>query len=94
MHWETVGLLIDHGVLLLALQCNAWDSCLHSKGLNRSYFDPPGDYPECSVLAWFHLVQSGWGQARFPGWYTVIDYAGVKGPIDLVQLVFPPAPGK
>ncbi len=84
IHWETVGLLIGHGGLLLVLlQCNAWDSCLHSEGLNRSYSELPGDNPECSVLASFQLVQSGWGQARFPGWYSVTDYAGVKGPKDL-----------
>ncbi len=90
VQWETVGLLVGHGDLLLGLRCDARDSRVHSGGL-RSCFELSGDNPECSVLAASHIVQLGWGQPGLPGLGSVVECTEVKGPIDLEELVFPPA---
>ncbi len=47
---------------------------------------------ESSVLAAFQLVQSGWGQPGLPGWGSVVENTDMKVPIDLEELIFPPAP--
>ncbi len=52
----------------------------------------PGNDSESSVLAAFQLVQSGWGQPGLPGWGSVVDNTEMKGPIDLEEFGFPPAP--
>ncbi len=68
IRWETMDLLLYHGGLLLGLRCNARDSRLHSEGLKGGGFELSGDNAECSVLAAFQLVQSGWGLPGLPGW--------------------------
>ncbi len=92
IHWETMGLLVGHGSLMLGLRCNARDSRLCPEGLKRGGFELSGDDAESSVLAAFQLVQSGWVQPGLPGWGSVVDNTEMKGPIDLEELVFPPAP--
>ncbi len=87
-----MGLLVGNGSLLLGLHCNAQDSRLYSKGLKRGGFELSGDDAESSVLAAFQLVQSGWRQQELPGLGSVVDNTEMKGPIDLEELVFPPAP--
>ncbi len=88
-----MGLLVGHGsLLLLNLRCNARDSRLYLEALKRSGFVLSGDDSESSVLAAFKLVQSGWGQPGLPGWGSVVENTEMKGPIDLEELVFPPAP--
>ncbi len=87
-----MGLLVGHGRLLLNLRCNARDSRLYPEGLKRGGFELSGDDSESSVLAAFQLVQSGWSQPGLPGWGSVDDNTEMKGPIDLEELVFPPAP--
>ncbi len=73
IRWETVGLLVGHGSLLLGLRCNARGSRLYPEGLKRDGFELSGDDAESSVLAAFQLVQSGWGQPGLPGWGSVVD---------------------
>ncbi len=92
IRWETMGLLVGHDSLLLGLRCNARDSRLYPEGIKRGVFEMSGDDAESSVLAAFHLVQSGWGQPGFPGWGSVVENTEMKDPIDLEELVFPPAP--
>ncbi len=82
-----MGLLVGHGGLLLGLRCDAREPRLKWGG-----FELSGDAAECSVLAAFQLVQPGWGQPVLPGWDSVVDNTEMKGPIDLEELVFPPAP--
>ncbi len=74
----------------LALQCSGLPPL--TGGLKRGGFELPGDDSESSVLAAFQLVQSGWGQPGLPGWGSVVDNAERKGPINLEELVLPPAP--
>ncbi len=92
IRWETMSFLVGNGSLLLGLCCNARDSRLYLEGLNRGGFELSGDNAESSVLAAFQLVQSGWGQPGLPGWGSVVDDTEMKGPIDLEELIFPPAP--
>ncbi len=87
-----MGLLVGQGSLLLNLRCNARDSRLYPAGLKTGSFELSGDDSEGSVLAAFQLVQSGWGQPGLPGWGSVVENTEMKGPIDLEELVFPPAP--
>ncbi len=87
-----MGLLVDHGSLLLGLRCNARDSRLYPEGLKRGGFELSDDDAESSVLAAFRLVQSGWGQPGLPGWGSVVDNTEMNGLRDLEELVFPPAP--
>ncbi len=75
-----MGLLIGHGGLLLGLLCDAWDSHLYPEGLKRGGFELSGDDAECSALAAFQLVQSGWGQPGLPGWGSVADSTEMKSP--------------
>ncbi len=56
IRWETVGLLVGHGGLLLGLRCDAWDARLHSEGIERGGFELPGDDAKCFILAAFQLV--------------------------------------
>ncbi len=84
----TVGLL----GLLLGLRCNARNSLFHSQGLKWSCFELSVVNLECSVLTAFQLVHSDWSQLGLPSWGSVVDYAKLKGPIDLKELIFPPAP--
>ncbi len=87
-----MGLLVGHGSLLLGLRCNACDSRLCPGDLKRGGFELSGDDDtESSVLAAFQLVQSGWGQPGLPGWGSVVQSTDIKGPIDLEELIFPPA---
>ncbi len=72
IRWETVGLLVGLGGLLLGLGCNARDSRLYPKGLKRVGFELSGDDEESSVLAAFQLVQAGWGQPGLPGGGSVV----------------------
>ncbi len=60
--------------------------------LKRGGFKMSGDDAETFVLAALQLVQSGWGQPGLPGHGSVVDNTQMKGPIDLEELVFPPAP--
>ncbi len=92
VRWESIGLLVGHGSLLLNLRCNARDSRLYPEGLKRGGFELSGDDVESSVLAALQLVQSGWGQPRLPGWGSIVDNTEMKGPIDIEELMFPPAP--
>ncbi len=92
IRWESIGLLVGHIGLLLNLRFNARDPDLYPEGLKRGGFELSGDDEERSVLAALKLVQSGWGQPGLPGWSSVVDNTGMKGPIDLEELVFPPAP--
>ncbi len=87
-----MGLPVGHGSLVLNLRCNARDSRLYPEGLKRGGFELSSDDAESSVLADFQLVQSGWGQPGLPGWGSVVENAEMKGPIDLEELIFPPAP--
>ncbi len=66
VHWETMGLPVGHGGLLLGLRCDTRDSRLYPEGLKRCGFELTGDDAESSVLAAFQLVQSGWGQPGLP----------------------------
>ncbi len=88
---ESMGLLVGHGSLLLGLRCNARDSRLYPEGLMGGDFELSGDDAESSVLAAFQLVQSGWGQPGLPVWGSVVDSTDMKDPIDLEELIFPPA---
>ncbi len=90
VRWETVGLLVGHGCLLLGLRCDVRTSCLRPKGLKGSCFELFGDNPESSVVATFQLAQSGWVQSGLPGWGSIVNRALVTGPIDLKELVFTP----
>ncbi len=92
IRWETIGLLVGHGGLLLGLRCDARDTRIHSEGLKRGGFELSGDDAKSSVLPAFQLVQAGGGQPELPGWGSGIDNTDVKGPIGLEELVFPPAP--
>ncbi len=92
IHWETMNVLEGHDSLLLSLCCNARDPRLYLKGLKRVGFELSSDDMESSVLAAFQLVQSGWGQPGLPGRGSVVENTEMKGPIDLEELVFPPAP--
>ncbi len=92
VRWETTGLLVGHGSLLLGLRCNARDSRLYLEGLKDGGFELSGDDAESSVSAAFQVVQSGWGQPGLPGWGSVVDNTEMKGPMDLEELVFPSAP--
>ncbi len=87
-----MGLHVGQGSLLLGLRCNSRDLRLYPEGINRGGFELSGDDAERSVLAAFQLVQSGWGQSGLPGWGSLVDSTEKKGPIDLEELVFPPAP--
>ncbi len=87
-----MGLLVGHGGLSLDLSCDARGSRLYSEGLKRDGFELSGDDAESSVLAAFQLVQPGWGQPRLPGWGSVVNDTEMKGPVDLEELIFPPAP--
>ncbi len=58
----------------------------HSERLKWSCFELSG------VLTAFQQVQSGWGLSGLPGWGSVGDHAEVKGPIDIEESAFPPAP--
>ncbi len=78
--------------MLLGLGCNSRDSRLYSEGLKKGGFELSGHDAESSVLAAFQLVQSGWGQPGLPGWGSVVHNTEMKGPKDLEELVFPPAP--
>ncbi len=91
IRWETMGLLVGHDGLLLGLGCDARASHLYSEGLKSGGFQLFSDDAECSVLAAFQLVQSGWRQPGLPSWSSVVDDTAVKGPIDLEELIFPPA---
>ncbi len=79
-------------LLLLNWRCDARDCRLYPEGLKRGGFVLSSDDSESSLLAAFQLVQSGWGQSGLPGWGSVVDHTEMKGPIDLEELVFPPAP--
>ncbi len=57
----------------------------------RFGFELSGDDAECSVFAAFQLVPSGWGHPGLPGWGSVVDNTEAKGPVELEELVFPPA---
>ncbi len=92
VHWEEMGLLVGHGSFLLGLRCDARDPRLYPEGLKRGGFELSGDDVESSFLAAFQLVQSVWGHPGLPGWGSVVDNTEVKGPIDLEELAFPPAP--
>ncbi len=92
VHWETMDVLVGRGGLLLGLRCDARDSRLYPERLKRGGFELSCDDAECSVLAAFQLVQSGWGQLGLPDCGRVVDNTEVKGPIDLEELIFPPAP--
>ncbi len=81
----------SHSVVL-GVRCNARDSRRDPESLKRGSFELSGDEAESSVLAAFQLVQSGWGQPGMPGWGSVVDNTEMKGPIDLEELIFPPAP--
>ncbi len=83
---------LGHGGLLLGLDCYARSSRLHSEGLMMSCFEVFGDNPECYALSAFQLAQSGRGHSGLPGRGKEIDSSGEKGPIDLKELVFHPAP--
>ncbi len=87
-----MDLLVGHGGLLLGLRCDARDPRLYPEGLKGGGFELSGDDVKSSVLVAFQLVQSGWGQPGLPGWGSVVDNTEMKGPIDLEELVFPPAP--
>ncbi len=87
-----MGVHVGHSSLLLGLRCNARDSRLYPEGLKRSGFELSGDDAESSALAAFQLVKSGWGQPGLPGWGSVVSNTEMKGPIDLEELIFPPAP--
>ncbi len=76
--WVSMGLLVNHGRLLLGLRCNARDSCLFPEGLKRGGLELSGDDAESSVLAAFQLVQPGWGQPGLPGWGSVVDNTEIK----------------
>ncbi len=91
IRWETMGLLVVHGGLLLDLRCDAWDSRLYPEGRKRGGLELSGDDAECSVLAAFQLGQSGWGQPGLPGWGSVVGNTEVKGPTHLEEFIFPPA---
>ncbi len=91
IRWETMGLLVGHGGLLLDLRCDAWDSRLYSEGRKRSGFELSDDEEGRSVLAAFQLGQSGWGQPGLPGRRSAVDNTDAKGPIDLEEFTFPPA---
>ncbi len=69
--WETMGLLVVHGSLLLGLRSNARDTRLYPEGLKRGGFELSGDDAESSFLAAFQLVQSGWGQPELLSWGDV-----------------------
>ncbi len=92
IHWEAMGLLIGYDGLLLGLSCDARDSRLYPEGLKRGGYELSGDDTECSVLAAFQPVQSGWGQLELQGWGSVVDDTEMKGPIDFERLTFSPAP--
>ncbi len=92
VRWESIGLIVGHGSLLLNFRCNDRDSRLYPEGLKRGGFELSGDDSESSVLAAFQLVQSGWGQPGLPGGGSVVENTEMKGPIDLEELVFRPAP--
>ncbi len=62
VHWETMGLLVGHGGLLLGLRCDARDPRLYLEGLRKGGFDLSGDDAGSSVLTAFQVVQSDWGQ--------------------------------
>ncbi len=57
--WETMGLLVGHGGLLLGLRCDDRDAFLYSESLKTGGFQLSGDDAECSVFAALQLVQSG-----------------------------------
>ncbi len=67
IRFETMGLLVGLGSLLLDLRCNARDFRLYPEGLKKGGFELSGDGAERSVLAAFQLVQSGWGKLGLPG---------------------------
>ncbi len=77
-------------VVGLALQCSGPRP--PPGGPQEGGVELSGDDAESSVLAAFQLVQSGWGQPGLPGWGSVVDNTEMKGPIDLEELMFPPAP--
>ncbi len=89
---ETMSLFVGHSSLLFGLRCNARDSRLYPEGLKRGGFELSGDDAERSVLAAFQLDQSGWGQPGLPGCGSVVQNTEMKSPIDLEELIFPPAP--
>ncbi len=78
IRWETMGLLVGPGSLLLGLRCNARDSRLYPEGLKRGGFELSGDDAESPVLAAFQLVQSGCGQPGLPGWGSVVNDTEMK----------------
>ncbi len=87
-----MGILVGHGSLLLGLRCNALDSRLYPEGVKSGGFELSGDNAESSVFATFQLGQSGWSQPGLPGWGSAVAHTEIKGPIDLEELIFPPAP--
>ncbi len=78
--------------LVVGLALRWSGSLLYPVGLKRGGFELPVDDAENSVLAALQLVQSGWGQPGLPGWGSVVDNTETKGPIDIEELIFPPAP--
>ncbi len=59
--------------------------------IKKGGYELSGDDAECSVLAASQPVQSGWGQPELQGWGSVVDKTETKSPIDLEELIFPPA---
>ncbi len=56
--WETMGLLVVHGSLLLGLRCNARDSRLYPEGLERGGFELSGDDTEMMIQMFWQ--RSSW----------------------------------
>ncbi len=54
-------------------------------------YELSSDDAECSVLVASQLVPSGWGHPGLPGWGSVVDNTEATGPVELEELVFPPA---
>ncbi len=66
IRWETMGLLVGHGGLLLGLRFGVQDCQLYPEGLKRGGFELSGYDAESSVLVAFQLDQLGWGQPGLP----------------------------
>ncbi len=64
IRWETMGLLVGYGSLLLGLRGNAQDSHLYLEGLRRGGFVLSGDNAEFSVL---------WQRSRWSSWVGAIQ---------------------